>query len=132
MLRTIGLLLSRLCSTSSLVTYCPVFVFLGLSIICNLPKRISPTCFGLEILNSSPASLYISCSYCFIRSVNIFDVSCSASVSKHTPFSSISANTRTKGISIFQKSSSTPSSFKRGSSTFFRRKVMSASSAAYS
>ena len=132
MLRTTGCLASRLCRTSSLVTYCPVLVFLGLSMICSLPKRMSPTCFGLPMLNVSPASLYISCSYCFMRSVNILDVSCRASVSRQTPFSSMSASTRTSGISMFQKSSSKPSSFRRGSSRCFRRKVMSASSAAYS
>ena len=132
MLRTIGCFDSILCSTSSLVTYCPVLVFLGLSIICILPKRMLPTCFGLDMLNSSPASLKISTSYCLIRSVNIFDVSFNASVSMRTPVSSMSASTRTRGISMLQNNSSTLSSFSLGASTFFRRKVMSASSAAYS
>ena len=38
-----GDLLRNCCNTSSLVTYCPVFVFFGCSTIFILPKSISPT-----------------------------------------------------------------------------------------
>ena len=97
---TISLLCFSCCSTSSLVTYCPVLVFLGLSMIFILPNKISPTCFGEAMLKGSPASSYIRLSSSSILLVKIFDVSCSDAVSRQTPFISISANTRTRGISM--------------------------------
>lgn len=88
------------CSTSSDVTYCPVFVFLGFSTIFSLPNKISPTCLGDAMLNSSPASSYMRFSMSLSLLVRISDVSASAAVSILTPFSSISASTCTSGISI--------------------------------
>ena len=119
-------------STSSEVTYWPDFVFLGLSTSCILPNNTSPTCFGEEILNSSPASSNACFSYCSMRSVNCFWVSFSELVSSLTPLISMSANTFTSGISMSWKSFSPPTSFSFGSSAFFSLKVTSASSAAYS
>lgn len=37
------------------VAYCPVFVFLGFSAIFSTSNKISPTCFGDEILKGVPA-----------------------------------------------------------------------------
>ena len=88
------------CSTSSLVTYCPDLVFLGLSTILSLSKSTSPTCFGDEMLNSVPASSYILRSMSCIRAVSMADVSASAPVSILTPCSSIAASTGISGISI--------------------------------
>ena len=128
----IGALERSDCSTSSLVTYCPVLVFFGFSIICILPKSMSPTCFGEAILNFSPANSYIWLSNFCMRSLKVLAVSAKASVSRQTPFISISARTGTNGISIFQNKSSPSTSLSFGSRTFFSRRVMSASSAAYS
>ena len=97
---TMGFLWRSCCSTSSDVTYCPVFVFLGLSTIFILPKRISPTCFGDAMLNSSPAASYICVSSWRMREVSMDDVSASESVSMRMPLSSISASTGMRGISI--------------------------------
>ena len=43
--------------TSSEVEYWPVLVFLGFLLIFIWSNKISPSCFGEEILNSAPASL---------------------------------------------------------------------------
>ena len=51
---TILFFFDSLLSTSSLVEYCPDLVFFGFSSIFNLSKRITPSCLGEEILNSSP------------------------------------------------------------------------------
>ena len=45
----------RASSTSSFVTYCPVFVFLALLSSFKWSKSTSPTCLGLEMLKLMPA-----------------------------------------------------------------------------
>ena len=129
-----GALVATLCSTSSDVIYWPVRVFLGFSRMCIFSgeNRISPTCLGEEMLNFSPAASYTRCSYWFMRSVKMREVSLRASVSRHTPLISMSASTGTSGISISSNSRSPPTSLSRGSKTFFSFSVTSASSAAYS
>ena len=87
-------------STSSLVTYCPVFVFFAFSTICSLSKSTSPTCLGDAMLNGAPASSYISFSTSSILFVSTSEVSASDCVSIVTPFISISANTGMRGISM--------------------------------
>ena len=107
-------------------------VFFGFSTIFILPNRISPTCFGDAMLNSSPAIWYISLSMSAMREVSIADVSPSEPVSMRTPLISMSASTCTNGISTSLNSAQAPASLSRGSRRFFRRRVTSASSAAYS
>ena len=68
----------------------------------------------------------------FMRAVSICDVSASDAVSMRTPLISMSASTCTSGISTSLNSCHAPVSLRRGSRRFFRRRVTSASSAAYS
>lgn len=115
---TISCLPRSVCSTSSLVTYWPVLVFLGLSVIFISSKSTSPTCFGDDTLNSRPARLCMRSSRSFIRLVRMFDVSASDSVSILTPPSSIEASTGISGISMSAKSDAAPMRPSSGSSLF--------------
>ena len=118
--------------TSSDVTYCPVFVFLGLSITFSLSNSTSPTCLGERMLKLYPVWEKICSSMDFILSVNRCDVSFSDSRSILTPFLSIYARTRTSGISIFLNRSVVPSFSSSLSRIPLSCMVTSASSQAYS
>ena len=86
--------------TSSDVEYCPVLVFFGLLVIFILSNKTSPSCFGDEILNSSPANSYIS----FVISSNslvvLSDNFFKNFTSKFIPSISILARVFKRGISI--------------------------------
>ena len=129
---TMGCLCCTCVSTSSEVTYCPVFVFLGFSTIFSLPKSMSPTCRGEAMLNGSPARVYIFSSISCMRLVKRVEVSRSDAVFILAPLRSMWASTGTSGISISWKSFSHPSLFSSASRMFFSFRVTSASSQAYS
>ena len=88
-------------SSSSEVEYCPDFVFFGFLLSCIISNRISPVCFGEEILNFFSANWYIL----FVIPSSFSDNSilklCNIFLFIAIPSISILAKTINKGISIF-------------------------------
>ena len=84
-------------SISALVEY-PVLVFLPLGSP-SFSNSMTPSCLGEFILNSSPASTYISDVSFSMRSLRLSPIALSTSLSTLTPQLSIEARTSTSGSS---------------------------------
>ena len=129
---TIGCLPSRVLSVCSSVLYCPVFVFLALSMRPRWSKRISPSCFGEAMLKVLPACCWMLCASRSICCCSSMPIDARAPVSMAMPSISMRVSTGRRGASIFSRMRSCPDSASCGRIFSASCHVTSASSAAYS
>ena len=94
-----GWFLANFDNISSLVEYCPLFVFFGFEIIFKSSNKTSPNCFGEARLNSLPQNSKILFSLSFKEIKNLFSISFNRFSLRLTPSSSILVKTNPNGIS---------------------------------